>query len=263
MRVATYNAHRGLGAAATGTRFRPGPVLEVVAEIDPDLIALQEAQHWLRPARPMLDPGIVAGTLGLRPLAVLEAPGHQGWRGNVVLARPAARVLAGPFGLRLGGLEPRGAVLAVLDLGAGPFRLLATHLSLGRFRRARQAAALLRAMEAGPGRALPTLLLGDLNEWGSGGALGVLAPVFGAPPSAPTFPSGRPRLSFDRILGDPPGLVPAVAVHDTPLARRASDHLPLTARVDIAVLAAAAGREAGAAFPAAADPAWRGTGPAS
>jgi len=158
----------------------------------------------------------------------------------VVLVRPGAQVLQAPVGLRLGGLEPRGAVLAVLDLGAGPFRLLATHLSLGRARRRRQAAALLAAMAAGPGRRLPTLLLGDLNEWGSGGALGVLAPVFGAPPAAPTFPAGRPRLSLDRILGDPPGLVAALAVHDTPLARRASDHLPLTARVDAAVIKAAA-----------------------
>jgi endonuclease/exonuclease/phosphatase family metal-dependent hydrolase len=212
------------------------------------VIALQEAQHWLRPGRPMLDPRIVAGELGLRPLAVLEAPGHQGWRGNVVLARPGVRVLEGPVGLRLGGLEPRGAVLAVLDLGAGPFRLLATHLSLGRRRRARQAAALLQAVAAGPGRALPTLLLGDLNEWGSCGALRVLAPVFGAPPPAPTFPSRRPRASLDRILGDPPGLVPAVAVHDTALARRASDHLPLTARVDTAVIAAAV-RRGDVAFP--------------
>jgi endonuclease/exonuclease/phosphatase family metal-dependent hydrolase len=93
---------------------------------------------------------------------------------------------------------------------------------------------LLQAMQAGLGPALPTLLLGDFNERReTGGALEVLRPVFGVPPRAPTFPAFRPWLSFDRILGDRPGLVPAVQAHDTTLARRASDHLPLTAKVDL------------------------------
>ncbi|TCZ60930.1 endonuclease/exonuclease/phosphatase family protein [Roseicella aquatilis] len=233
MRVATYNAHRGRGPAGP---FRPERILAVVAEIRPDVIALQEAQHYLRRGRPMLD-AAMAAELGLMPLAPLERPEHQGWRGNLLLVRRDAAVLAGPTGLRLGGMEPRGALLAVLDLGQGPVRVIGTHLSLGEGRRRRQAAALLAAMESGPGRDLPTLLLGDLNEWRPGrGALAVLAPVFGEPPRAPTFPAFRPLASLDRILGHPRGLVEHVAVHDTPLARRASDHLPLTARVETALL---------------------------
>ena len=245
MLVATYNAHRGLGRSPAGP-FRPDRVARVIAEIRPDLIALQEAQHYLRPGVAMLDAEAIEHALGLRLLRfpqVAHRPGdHQGWRGNLVLVRRDAEVLRAPVGLRLGGLEPRGAVLAELDLGRGPFRLMAAHLSLGAERRRLQAQALLDAMGTGAGKRLPTLLLGDFNEWRPGAsALGVLEPVFGEPPHAPTFPSFRPFLSLDRIMGHPRGLVAGVEAHDTPLARRASDHLPLKARLDTAVLGRAAG----------------------
>jgi endonuclease/exonuclease/phosphatase family metal-dependent hydrolase len=230
VRVATYNIRRGW--PLTGW-YAPARMLAVIAELGADLVCLQEAQHWLRGGADMLD-GRALAALGLRPLAVAERPDHLGWRGNLVLVAEHARVLRAPVGLRLGGAEPRGAILAELDLGAGPFRLLATHLSLGAERRRRQARLLLETMQGGAGSALPTLLLGDLNERDErGAALEVLRPVFGTPPRAPTFPAFRPFLSLDRILGDRPGLVPAVRAHATPLARRASDHLPLIAEVDL------------------------------
>jgi endonuclease/exonuclease/phosphatase family metal-dependent hydrolase len=234
MLVATYNAHRGRGPAGW---FRPDRILGVIAEIRPDLIALQEAQHYLRRGTPMLDGQVIAEELGLRALAVAEHPDHQGWRSNLLLVRRDAAVLDGPIGLRLGGLEPRGAMLAVLDLGCGPFRVIGTHLSLGTRQRQRQAAALLHAMATGPGQGLPTLLLGDLNEWRAGrGALGVLAPVFGEPLPAPSFPAFHPIASLDRVLGLPRGLVRRVEAHDTPLARRASDHLPVKAWLETGLL---------------------------
>ncbi len=240
MLVATYNIHRGRGPAGW---FRPDRIQRVIAEIRPDLIALQEAQHYFRRGAAMLDLAAMAPELDLRAVAVAQQPDHLGWRSNVVLVRRDASVLCPPIGLRLGGLEPRGAILAELDLGWGPFRLIATHLSLGAEQRGLQALALLEAMRTGAGEALPTLLMGDLNEWRPGrSALGVLRSVFGDPPRAPTFPSFRPVASLDCILGHPRGLVPAVEVHDTPLARRASDHLPLKARIAIPVL-----REYGAA----------------
>ena len=234
MLVATYNAHRGRGARGA---FRPERIARVIAEIGPDLIALQEAQHYLRPGKEMFDAEWLERELGLQLLRLAGRGGEQGWRSNLVLVRRGAKLLRPATGLRIGGMEPRGAILAELDLGWGPFRLLATHLSLGAARRRHQAEALLGAMRAGEGAALPTLLLGDLNEWRPGAsALAVLEPVFGPAPPAPTFPAFRPLLSLDRIMGHPRGLVPAVTPHDTPLARRASDHLPLTARIDAALL---------------------------
>ncbi|PHK95588.1 hypothetical protein CR162_06955 [Pseudoroseomonas rhizosphaerae] len=230
MLVATYNIHGGRGPAGW---FRPRRILSVIGEIRPDVIALQEAQHYLWRGRPMLPEDAVAA-LGLRPLRVAEAPDQQGWRGNVVLVRRDATLLRPPEGLRLGGMQPRGGIMAELDLGGGPFRLIAAHLSLGAAQRRRQARLLLQAMREGSGRRLPTLLLGDLNEWRAGGsALGVLGSAFGHPAAPPSFPAFRPRLALDRILSHPPGLAAAISAHDTPLARRASDHLPLKAWVSL------------------------------
>ncbi|MGG5885764.1 endonuclease/exonuclease/phosphatase family protein [Falsiroseomonas sp. HC035] len=223
MRVATWNIHGTRGAAGWP---RPGRILDVLAEIRPDLIALQEAQSWLRPGTSMLDEAALADRLDLVPLCVV--PGQQGYRGNLLLVRRDAMLRRGPVGLRLGGAQPRGAILAELDLGAGPIRVIGTHLSLGAGRRREQARRLLAAaMEPPP---LPVLVLGDLNEIRvQGAALAVLARGFGVPPAAPTFPALRPTLSLDRILAYPAGLISELAVHDTPLARRASDHLPLMA----------------------------------
>lgn len=226
LRVATYNIHRGRGAAGP---FRPERIARVIAEIAPDLIALQEAEHYFSRRTAMLDAEALARELGLHLLQ--PAAQQQGWRSNLVLARADALLHGEPIGLKLGGWEPRGALVAELDFGGGRFRLIATHLSLGGGRRRLQAEALLAAARAG--EPVPMLLLGDLNEWrAQGPALRVLAPVFGAPPPAPTFPSFRPMLSLDRILAYPQGRLHGLAVHDTPLARDASDHLPLTAFFD-------------------------------
>ncbi|WP_084697773.1 endonuclease/exonuclease/phosphatase family protein [Muricoccus aerilatus] len=235
MLVATYNVHRGRPPAGL---FRPEGIARVIAEIRPDLIALQEAQHYLRRDAPMLDEDHLAQEAGLRPLRLHDRPREQGWRSNLILIRRDAAVLRPPMGLRIGGMEPRGAIMAELDLGWGPFRVIATHLSLGAARRKRQAQALLAAMEAGHGARLPTVLLGDFNEWRLGAsALGVLQPVFGTPPQVPTFPSFRPFLSLDRIMAHPAGMIGPAEAHDTPLARRASDHLPLKAKVSFPAVA--------------------------
>ncbi len=228
MRVATWNIHRGRGPLGW---FRPGRIGAVIAEIAPDVIALQEAQHYLRRGRDMLDYARIGQETGLHPLALGDAAGDRGWRSNVVLVRAGTKVTFGPVGLRLGGLEPRGAILAELDCGAGPFRLIACHLSIGAARRRAQAAMLLEALRTGGGPALPTLLLGDLNEWRPDcSALAVLRPAFGEPCALPTFPAFRPVLPLDHLLCRPAGLLRDLAVHDSPLARRASDHLPLVAR---------------------------------
>ena len=102
------------------------------------------------------------------------------------------------------------------------------------FREWIRSSALLTAFHDLP--PMPTILLGDFNEWRRRGrsALRGLEPTFGVAPSILSFPSRRPIFALDRILGWPEGLITDLAVHDTPLARRSSDHLPLTAKVNLA-----------------------------
>ena len=132
-------------------------------------------------------------------------------------------------------VEPRGALVVDLSLRSGHFRLVAAHLGLLRRSRSRQVEAILSASVAEDGR--PTILCGDLNEWrlGARSALKGLDPHFGPlHADVASFPSRFPVLSLDRILANPQHLISRIAVHDTPLAREASDHLPIKARVALA-----------------------------
>jgi len=162
-----------------------------------------------------------------------DVPDGHGWHGNALLVR-GEPILYRRSRLKLPGFEPRGAIVAELNIGEGEFRVIAAHLGLFRLSRVDQAGAILTAFLDLP--PVPTILLGDLNEWRRRrrSALGGLEPTFGVAPSILSFPSRRPIFALDRILGWPAGLVTDLAVHDTPLARQSSDHLPLTAKVSLA-----------------------------
>jgi endonuclease/exonuclease/phosphatase family metal-dependent hydrolase len=75
--------------------------------------------------------------------------------------------------------------------------------------------------------------MGDLNEWYLWGRpLRWLHAHFREKPRAPpTFPARRPVFALDRIWISPAGCLRRLRCHATPLAREASDHLPLTAEV--------------------------------
>jgi endonuclease/exonuclease/phosphatase family metal-dependent hydrolase len=228
--VASYNVHKCVGM---DRRFDPERVAAVIGEIDADVIALQEAARRFGERNLLLDFAQIEREHGLVPAAFAEDAGHHGWHGNVLLFREA--VVRDVHPLRLPGVEPRGALVVDVDLDSGPLRIVAAHLGLLRRSRAMQADAILTTICARSER--PTLLVGDLNEWRQGdrSSLHSFAPSFG-PLGAdlPTFPSRFPLFALDRILGDRPGLISGIEVHDTALARVASDHLPIKARIDIA-----------------------------
>ncbi|THK39887.1 endonuclease/exonuclease/phosphatase family protein [Ensifer sp. MPMI2T] len=228
--IASYNIHKCVG---TDGRFDPARTAQVIAEIGADIVALQEADQRFGERAGLLDLEHLRREAHLVsvPISPFSAKGH-GWHGNVLLLREGA--VSDLRQLKLPGVEPRGALVVDLDLKAGPLRVIAAHLGLLRHSRAQQAEALLRAAADGIGR--PTLLIGDLNEWrmGKRSSLKFLSPTFD--PSHATvasFPSRFPLLPLDRVLGNPYHLVTSVAVHDSPLARVASDHLPVKASIDL------------------------------
>jgi len=240
--VASWNVHKCVGSDG---RYDPARTVAVIAELGADLVALQEVDRRFGRRTARLDPAALEHATGLVPVPASDLPDGLGWHGNALLVRRGTR-----WRLRrldLPGAEPRGAVVAELELpqgaggGAARLRVVAAHLGLLQRCRARQAATILREVALGP--TMPTLLLGDLNEWrpdGARSALRVLAPLFGPVAAGlPSFPSRLPLLALDRILGCPHAPVRALAVHDSPLARQASDHLPLKARVRIAAAASA------------------------
>lgn len=229
MRVASYNIHKCRG---TDGRVRPDRIVAVLAEIRPELIALQEVDHRFGKRMGLLDVEAVKREAGLIMLAQSDAPHGHGWHGNALLVAREPRSYR-RLRIQLPGVEPRGAIVAEVDLGDGPFRVIAAHFGLLRSSRISQAHALLRTFaQLAP---MPTILLGDLNEWRRRrrSSLNVFEPIFAGPKPLASFPSRRPIFPLDRIMGWPRGLVAELAVHDTPLSRKASDHLPLTARIDL------------------------------
>lgn len=227
VRVASWNLHKCVGADG---RFDPARSVAVIAELDADIVALQEADRRFGRRSGLLDLHALERATGLVPLHVSDLADGHGWHGNALLVRRGTRVRF--HRIALPGAEPRGALVAELGLAEGPLRVIAAHLGLLRRCRRRQIETLLRVLHESP--PMPTLLLGDLNEWrpGARSSLRPLESMFGSiRESPPSFPARLPLLPLDRILGWPHGLVAEVRVHRSLTARNASDHLPLTALV--------------------------------
>ena len=225
--VASYNVHKCVGL---DRRFDPARTAAVIAELDADIVALQEVDQRFGQRLGLLDLRLIERQTGLVPVGAAGMRDSHGWHGNVVLARNAEVKYFSPFNLP--GAEPRGALVVDLSLKSGAIRIIAAHLGLLRRSREKQIEAILDAADAKDGR--PALLVGDLNEWrlGNRSSLKALSPTFGPlHANLASFPARFPLWSLDRILASPNNLVTKLEVHDSPLARVASDHLPVKARI--------------------------------
>ncbi|MHA6644517.1 endonuclease/exonuclease/phosphatase family protein [Mesorhizobium sp. A623] len=230
LHVASYNVHKCVG---TDGKFDPLRTGQVIREINADIIALQEADRRFGDRSGILDLVRLEREAGLALVPVSGKTKSHGWHGNVLLFRRG--VVRGVHQVTLPGLEPRGAIVAEIDLDAGAsIRIIAAHFGLLRHSRKRQAHMISEIVNADDDT--PTLLMGDLNEWrfNDRSALSTLNTAFGPiSPAVPSFPSRLPLLALDRIITNREDILSPVTVHDTPLARVASDHLPIKAFVDL------------------------------
>ncbi|MDR2311129.1 MAG: endonuclease/exonuclease/phosphatase family protein [Brucellaceae bacterium] len=232
--IASYNVHKCIGI---DKKFDPERTAQVISELNADIIAIQEADKRFGERKGLLNLQNLERDSGLVPVPIQTmSPDGHGWHGNLLLFRQG--LVRDIHQLKLPGVEPRGAVVADIDLEDGPLRIIAAHFGLLKHSRSRQANTLLSMIREDNER--PTILIGDLNEWrvGKGSSLANLQPVFNLTAGAvPSFPSRFPVLALDRILSRPQKLVTSVEVHNTPLARLASDHLPIKAHLDLKALA--------------------------
>jgi endonuclease/exonuclease/phosphatase family metal-dependent hydrolase len=232
-------------------RRDPHRVLKVLQELNADVVALQEADkriggrastvpHELIDSHGMYKPV----HLGVRHKRMFDkARKHAdrllnvntrniGWHGNALLVKHDVGVID-CAALELPMLEPRGAVMAELLLpGDRTLRVVGMHLDLSGLWRRRQLRAIFDAIAARPAK-MPTVLMGDTNEWRmAAGCLKDLPGGFRIAPTGPTFHSRHPVATLDRIIvGDL--RIDAAGVHMSPVARRASDHLPVWARLSL------------------------------
>jgi endonuclease/exonuclease/phosphatase family metal-dependent hydrolase len=222
--IATYNIH---GAVGCDGRFAPGRVADVLREMNADIVALQEV-----PLGGSKTPDVLAILQKATGYLAAEGPAcdrPERRFGNAVLSRyPILSMRA--IDLSFGSREPRGALDADVDCHGHLLRVVATHLGLRFAERREQIRRLLQSFDTDQ---MPVILLGDINEWLVwGGALRALESHFQEAPAPRTFPSRRPLFALDRIWIRPRHRLVHVEAHATPLARIASDHLPLLAHID-------------------------------
>ena len=227
--VASYNIHKGIG---TDRRRDLARTVAVISEIGADILALQEADTRFGTRKGLLDLESIRRDLGLIAVPLDGVGDAHGWHGNLLLVRNA--LVNEVHQLILPGFEPRGALVTDMLIDGRPLRVVNAHLGLLPGSRAAQARALLDKL--GSLEARPTLLMGDLNEWrGTSAALDTLGKQFTIAHPRPSFPARYPLLALDRMMTCIHGELLDIATHDSPLARRASDHLPITARLRLAV----------------------------
>ena len=240
-RILTYNVHRCLG---TDGRLSPERIADVIAAYEPDVVALQE-----------LDVGRLRSGGGDQAHAIARALGmhvhfHASLRvleeqyGNAILThRPSQLVKAEalPGWARRPSLEPRGALWASVQLGGTEVQVINTHLGLRRHERLAQIDALLGPHWLGHQACRePVIVLGDFNATPRGRVYRRLAAHLcdaqaeaQLPKPKATFPSRLPMLRIDHVFVSRSIRVLRVDTVRTPLARIASDHLPLLVEFQI------------------------------
>ena len=227
IKVASYNMRKAIG---TDRRRNPERILQVLREVDADVVALQEADRRFGTRAAVLTPHLLEEHGDWRAVDLGVRAASMGWHGNALLVRRAIEVVdCEP--IHLPALEPRGAVMADLSLGGHMLRVVGMHLDLSGLWRRRQAAAVMAHVAAST-RALPTVMMGDLNEWTrAAGCLRDFAGAYRFAETGPSFHAMRPLGRLDRIMASPDLRITDCGVHASATARRASDHLPIWAEL--------------------------------
>jgi endonuclease/exonuclease/phosphatase family metal-dependent hydrolase len=224
IKVASYNIHKAVG---TDRMRNPERIIDVLNSLDADVIALQEADRRFGARLAAIPPRLLELHSDYQAVPLDVQADSMGWHGNAMLVRRSIRVLAHDI-IHLPYLEPRGAIMAEIEIGGEPLRLYGMHLDLSGLWRRRQAAAVIHSANSRP--EMPTLLMGDLNEWSANrGCLADFGRHFAMAPCGRSFHARRQVASLDRIMWRGTLALAGCGVHATTLARRASDHLPVWA----------------------------------
>lgn len=230
MRVLSYNIHKGIGGR--DRRYRLDRIIRVIAEQEPDLICLQEVDLNVKRTRHDDQPRRLAEAIqSAADLYQLNVHLGAGGYGNLVLSRWGFRGTH-HVSLRQRRRKPRGAQLAIVETPDGPLHLINWHLGLAERERHWQVRHLLEHDCFCGSAELPTLIVGDFNDWRNTLARGVFARQGFVQLTVPharfrTFPAYFPVVSLDKAFARGGIEVHHARVVHTPLAKLASDHLPL------------------------------------
>ncbi|MFK7895429.1 MAG: endonuclease/exonuclease/phosphatase family protein [Myxococcota bacterium] len=249
VRVATYNVHRWQGANG---RTAPDVARAgyVISELDADVIALQEVLRPFDGFAEGLGPdaegrdgmgegmgdgedplGRLCDELDLHLAFAVTRQHRRGQLGNAILSRFPITAIS-VIDISHSRIERRGALAAHVGEPGSGMGVVATHLSLVDRTRNRQVQSLLEHPTLNAG---PAVLMGDMNAWRKTKGSKALEDGLGQHHNLDwpaSFPAARPMLALDRIYTRAASVV-SIQEHDSPAARKASDHLPVVAEIEI------------------------------
>lgn len=230
MRLLSYNIHKGIGGV--DRRYVLDRIWRVVEEQNPDLICLQEVTSNAPRTKYHDQPDILANRFQPRDLCFqMNVRYKKGGYGNLLLSRWAFRQQQHVC-LRMHTRKPRGAQVVVVETPEGPLNLTNWHLGLSERERHWQVERFLTQRDLHADAGLPTLIVGDFNDWRNTLAAGAFRQhafeqVTSPPRQFRSFPAFMPTLSIDKAFHRGP-----ITIRDVRLVRSrhtfwASDHLPL------------------------------------
>mgnify|MGYP000359672809 FL=1 len=229
IKVATYNIRKCVGL---DRKRNPERTVRVLHEIDADIIALQEVDRRFGARDSCIPVKMIDDETPWKHVPFNDRPKGIGWHGNAILVRDEFEIIDG-HPLDLPTLEPRGAVVTNVLTPGGPVRIIGAHLDISGLWRRKQIRALLGFLDDQNDH-IPTIVMGDFNQWSNRGALSEFAfhhhRILKTPKS---FHTTKPVAQLDRIIVSHDVQALAIGCHESELAKKASDHLPVWADVEI------------------------------
>lgn len=236
MRVLSYNIHKGIGGR--DRRYKLDRIIHAIELQAPDIVCLQEVDRNVKRSRYDNQPHLLQEWF--------EPAGHlfqfnvkvsNGGYGNLLLSRWPFRSHH-QISLTRHQRKPRGAQLAVIDTPSGPLHLTHWHLGLSEWERDWQTRHLLEHHLFRESIGLPSLIIGDFNDWRNRLANGPFE-VHGyrqvtAPPSRfRSFPAWMPVWGLDKAFVKGPIQIARAHIIRDKSTRDASDHRPLVIDFDL------------------------------
>ena len=238
LRVATYNIHKCRGL---DRRVSPERIAAVIAELDADVIAIQEILD-VQNGRPEFDQSrrIHRELKGYVRCFGENRTLHGGPYGNMTLSRFPIQECKN-YDVTWRHRERRGCLRTDLQVAEGVvLYIFNVHLGTGFIERRHQARKLLAEHVLNrPEFRGPRIVVGDFNEWTRGLASRLMANSFEEIDPrkylrrSRTYPGVLPILHLDHFYFDRHLFLKGFRLHRSRKALIASDHLPLVADFEV------------------------------
>jgi endonuclease/exonuclease/phosphatase family metal-dependent hydrolase len=235
VRIVTYNVHSCIG---TDGRCAPERIAAVLAEIDPDVVCLQELEVD-RPRSGLVDQAaevarILTMEFHFNP-TITEVSGRYG---DAILSKKPFKLIAAgslPPAQRPIPREPRGAIRIETAVNGQTWQIINTHFGLGHGERRFQARAMVEKWIIPALAHSPVILCGDFNSRPSSAVHRIigerLRDVLQGKRHPRSFSTRWPFVCLDYVFASEGVRVERVECWKSPLADFASDHFPIVAEL--------------------------------